>query len=65
MDDEPLDTKAVARILGLSPRTIEDWRAARENYGPPFHRVGRRAIRYYRSELEQWRHEQDKTRRSA
>lgn len=60
-DDQPLNTLDVARLLGLSRKTIEAWRYS--GYGPQWHRIGRRSIRYYRSEVEAWLAEQE--RRSA
>ena len=40
-----------ARLLNLSPRTLQNWRIACN--GPPFVRVGR-AIRYRRNDLIAW-----------
>lgn len=39
-----LDTKTTADILGVTPRTLEAWRA--EGRGPSFTRLGHRSIRY-------------------
>ena len=48
-----LDTPAVAALLGLSPKTLENLRVTRPDEGPPFLRVGR-AVRYSRAALNQW-----------
>lgn len=50
-----LDTSAVARILGLSERTIEGMRV--RGGGPPFVKVSGRRVRYRRSDLEVWMQE--------
>jgi len=47
-----LSETEVARILGLSPDTIRDWRWMR--IGPPFQAISRRCIRYDQAKLEEW-----------
>ena len=47
-----LTTDEVAEFLGVSPRTIEDWR--RRGGGPRFIRLRGRAVRYRPSELARW-----------
>ena len=48
--NELLDTKQAAKALGLKPHTLNCWRT---NGGRlPFVRVGSRAVRYRRSDLE-------------
>lgn len=42
----------VAARLGVSIRTLEDWR--RKRRGPPFVRVGPRAIVYPEADLNAW-----------
>ncbi|WP_310569324.1 helix-turn-helix domain-containing protein [Gemmatimonas sp.] len=42
-----------ARFLGLSVRTLNNWRWLGGGRGPEFHRIGT-AIRYRRSDLEAW-----------
>ncbi|WP_327475291.1 helix-turn-helix domain-containing protein [Frateuria sp.] len=42
-------TKVAAEYLGVSPRTLEDWRA--KKMGPNYVRVGHK-VRYEPSELE-------------
>lgn len=39
-----LDTKTTADILGVTPRTLEMWRA--DGRGPSFTRIGHRTVRY-------------------
>ena len=38
-----------ARILGVSPKTIDNWRW--KGQGPPYHKIGRRLVRYHRADL--------------
>lgn len=47
-----LTTDAVAEILGVSTRTVEDWRL--DEIGPPVTRLGRRTIRYRSDQLVAW-----------
>ena len=47
-----LDTREAAAFLGLSATSLEHWRGLRK--GPPFVRVGPRAIRYAQTDLEAW-----------
>jgi hypothetical protein len=47
-DADLLDTVQAAELLGVSPGTLENWRA--EGKGPKFRRVGR-LIRYRRGDL--------------
>lgn len=47
---EPLLTTAQAAAhLGLSPRTLEEWRL--RGGGPVFRKLGRRTVRYAQSDL--------------
>jgi len=59
-----LDTKRAARLLSLSPRTLEKLRST--GSGPPYHKVLRRVL-YSVSDLEQWveAHGRDRTRGRA
>lgn len=52
----------VARLLGLSPRTLRRWRHANRS-GPPFVYIGGR-VRYRRDELEAWLESQPRYRRT-
>lgn len=45
-----LSTDKAAEWLGLSPRTLEDWRL--RGGGPLFCKLGRRAVRYRIEDLE-------------
>lgn len=45
-----LTTKDAARLLGVSHRTLEDWRL--KGGGPRYILVGRRLVRYRISELK-------------
>ncbi len=45
-----LSTDEAATYLGISPRTLEDWRY--RGGGPVFHKVGRRLVRYLTASLE-------------
>jgi len=58
MEDRPAHTgrvwmtgEDVAREYDLSPHTVKAWRY--RGQGPPFYRM-HRAIRYRRSEVEEW-----------
>jgi predicted DNA-binding transcriptional regulator AlpA len=51
-DDVLLDQDSSSALLGVSPRTLERWRA--ERTGPPFVRLSARAIRYSRVALRRW-----------
>jgi excisionase family DNA binding protein len=51
-DDELLTAKEVARMLAVSLATFKRLRKAGE--GPPSIRVGERAIRYRRGDVEAW-----------
>lgn len=45
-----LDQQQVAHILGVSPRTLEDWRMM--NQGPGYLKLGYRTVRYEQSAIE-------------
>jgi excisionase family DNA binding protein len=45
-----LDETTAAEVLGVSPRTLGDWR--RQGIGPRFVRMGRRLIRYARADVD-------------
>ncbi|HAT09016.1 MAG TPA: hypothetical protein DCS97_00095 [Planctomycetes bacterium] len=47
-----LDQTEAARLLGLHPRSLSNWRLRRT--GPAWVRVGRRAIRYRPSAIAAW-----------
>lgn len=48
-----LNTEQAARYLGISPRTLQDYRKVRE--GPQASRLGgKRLIRYHRHALDAW-----------
>ena len=47
-----LNTRQAAALLGLSPRSLEDWRL--RGYGPRFVRMSPRAVRYRPRELARW-----------
>ena len=49
---EWLDEAAAATHLNVSRKFLEQHRTAGD--GPPWHRVGRRAIRYSRADLDAW-----------
>lgn len=45
-----VDEREAARILGLRPQTLTNWRSTR-SVALPYVRLGRRAIRYRRCDL--------------
>jgi predicted DNA-binding transcriptional regulator AlpA len=47
-----VDERAAADALGLTPRTLQAWRARGE--GPPHVRVSSRCVRYRPQDLEDW-----------
>ena len=47
-----LTTAQVAAILSLSPRTLEQLRV--KGGGPPYFALGKRAVRYRRSDVDSW-----------
>lgn len=48
----PLSTREAGAWLGVSPRTLEDWRL--RGGGPPFHKLGRRLVRYCVGDLTEF-----------
>lgn len=50
--DRMLTTRQVAERLGVSPRTVQDWRY--RGGGPPGVALGRKTVRYSEAELETW-----------
>ena len=54
MDEHSLmNQEEAARLLDVSPRSLEGWRL--NGGGPPFHRLGkRRAVKYSRIDLLNW-----------
>jgi len=47
-----LTTRELTALLHVTDWALVRWR--REGDGPPYLRIGRRSIRYFRPELEQW-----------
>ena len=47
-----LNQSEAAQILGIQPRTLENWRARR--IGPSFLAISRRCVRYRLVDLEAW-----------
>lgn len=45
-----LTTEEASAALAVTPRTLANWRAKRE--GPAFLKIGKRAVRYRRADLE-------------
>lgn len=54
-----MSTEDLADFLGVSVRTVEDWRSDRK--GPPHVRIGPRTVRYRSDEVLFWlsRHDND------
>ena len=50
--EHAMSEHVAAEFIGSSPRTLQRWRGTGE--GPPYHRLGRRKIIYFRSELLGW-----------
>lgn len=51
VEQDPICTKRAARRIGVTPRTLEQWRHLGK--GPPFLRIGR-MIRYLPQEVDAW-----------
>ena len=48
-----VSAKRAADILGVSPRTLANWRWRGGNWGPPYVKIGR-SVRYSFSEIVNW-----------
>ncbi len=57
--EQMIDETATAKLLGVSKRTLQGWRW--RGGGPPFLRIGMRAIRYDPCALRAWIEEQRRT----
>jgi predicted DNA-binding transcriptional regulator AlpA len=53
-NDELVDTKAAAALLGISPTTLEIWRSRQARQQPAYVKVGARSVRYSRAVLAAW-----------
>ena len=51
-DDVLLTTEDVATLLNVKPRTLKQWR--HERRGPRYVSLGRRIVRYRRSDVDEW-----------
>jgi excisionase family DNA binding protein len=51
VDQEYMTAAQVAKMTGLSAKTLERMRAQRR--GPPYYKIGR-AVRYLRAEVRAW-----------
>jgi predicted DNA-binding transcriptional regulator AlpA len=51
-DDQLIDQRGAAALIGNSERTLERWRA--ERTGPPYIKLSPRAVRYSRAGLIEW-----------
>ena len=52
MNDALLTTREAARLLGVSPGTLQNWRWRGE--GPPIVKVGSQAVRYAQRDLDNY-----------
>ena len=50
--DEYVDDKALAKMIGMSLETVQQWRTRGE--GPPFVKVGPRCVRYRTGDVRDW-----------
>ncbi|MEE2952232.1 MAG: helix-turn-helix domain-containing protein [Pseudomonadota bacterium] len=53
VDEEYIDDREVARILGKSVVTVRNWRCKGYDYGPRFFKIGH-SVRYRRSDVHNW-----------
>ena len=51
-NQELLKAEDVARVTGLSPETLAQWRSQKR--GIPFIRISRNCVRYRQSDLDSW-----------
>lgn len=47
-----LSERATARWLSLTPQTLKRWRSRRQ--GPPYYKIGKRAVRYHAADVLAW-----------
>lgn len=52
VEDEWLPTVEAARLLHVTPRTLERWRVSQT--GPAWMRAGRKIVRYSRQGIHEW-----------
>jgi predicted DNA-binding transcriptional regulator AlpA len=55
-EQELLTPDECAKLLKIKPQTLRFWRIKAS--GPPYHKIGRRLIRYVRGEVRAWATEQ-------
>lgn len=58
-DDPFVDEKAAAKILGLSPRTLQKFRVV--GGGPRYSKLGPKSVRYRVSEVNAWADAREKS----
>jgi predicted DNA-binding transcriptional regulator AlpA len=51
-NQELLKAEDVARVTGLSPETLAQWRSQKR--GIPFIKISRNCVRYRQSDLDSW-----------
>jgi predicted DNA-binding transcriptional regulator AlpA len=51
-NQELLKPEDVARVTGLSPETLAQWRSQKR--GVPFIKISRNCVRYRQSDLDSW-----------
>ena len=51
-NQELLKVEDVARVTGLSPETLAQWRSQKR--GIPFIKISRNCVRYRQSDLDSW-----------
>jgi predicted DNA-binding transcriptional regulator AlpA len=49
----PVDTQTAAQMIGVEPRTLDNWRSA--GIGPKFLRISAKLIRYDPRDIEAWK----------
>jgi len=59
MAQELLNTSTVARMLGISPRTLKDWRC--KERGPKWISIGKNTVRYRMADVEQFINQRGKS----
>jgi predicted DNA-binding transcriptional regulator AlpA len=63
MNDRLLDETEVAKVLGVSIRSVQRWRA--DPAGPPYTRIGLRRVAYSERALSDWMNRRTFSHRAA
>lgn len=62
-DPIAVDEQTAARLIGMTPRTLQEWR--RTGTGPRYARISSRCVRYRIADLDTWTAERTHTSTAA